>query len=142
MRFRLLLISLLLLVSCGKLSELPTGPDSGGDGTPVDPTATFSRVKAEILPTCSAVGCHGRIAPQESLILTPEGAYAQIVGVPSIEVASLKRVTPGDATNSYIYRKITGVGITGDRMPQGGPFLTDAQISLVKDWIRRGAPND
>ena len=141
MRFRLLLISLVLLVSCGKLSELPTGPDSGG-GTAVDPTATFSRVKAEVLPTCSAAGCHGRIAPQESLILTPDAAYAQIVGVPSIEVPSLKRVTAGDATNSYVYRKITGVGITGARMPQGGPFLTDAQISLVKDWIRRGAPND
>src|SRR6476469_4260118 len=142
MRFRLLRISLVLLVSCGKLSQLPTGPDTGGDNTPVDPTATFARVKAEILPTCSAVGCHGRIAPQESLILTPDNAYAQIVGVPSIEVPSLKRVTPGDPTNAYVYRKITGVGITGDRMPQGGPFLTAAQISLVKDWIRRGAPND
>lgn len=142
MRFRPLLILLLLLTNCGKLSELPTGPDSGGTGTPIDPTATFSRVKSEILPTCSAAGCHGRIAPQESLVLTPDVAYAQIVGVASLEVPSLRRVAPGDATNSYLYRKVTGVGITGDRMPQGGPFLTDAQISLVRDWIRRGAPND
>ncbi len=142
MRFRFLLISLVLLFSCGKLTELPTGPDAGGGGTPVDPTATFSRVKSEILPTCSAVGCHGRIAPQESLVLTPDVAYANIVGVTSVEVPSLKRVTAGDPTNSYVYRKITGVGITGDRMPQGGPFLTDAQLVLVRDWIRRGAPND
>ena len=34
------------------------------------------------------------------------------------------------------------IGITGDRMPQGGPYLTDAQTKLVRDWIRRGAPND
>ena len=141
MRSRFLLISLVLLFSCGKLTELPTGPDSGGGGS-VDPTATFSRVKSEILPTCSAVGCHGRIAPQESLVLTPDVAYAQIVGVTSIEVPSLKRVTAGDAANSYVYRKITAVGISGDRMPQGGPFLTDAQTALVRDWIRRGAPND
>ena len=33
-------------------------------------------------------------------------------------------------------------GITGDRMPQGSPPLSDAQIKLVRDWIRRGAPND
>ena len=59
-----------------------------------------------------------------------------------ILAASLKRVAPGDPTNSYLYRKITGVGITGDRMPQGGPYLSDAQIALVRDWIRRGAPND
>jgi hypothetical protein len=62
--------------------------------------------------------------------------------VPSTENPSLNRITPGDAPNSYLYRKITGVGITGDRMPQGGPVLNDAQIALVRDWIRRGAPND
>ncbi|HEY8712396.1 MAG TPA: hypothetical protein VIM68_05960, partial [Thermoanaerobaculia bacterium] len=109
---------------------------------PVDPTATFTRVKSEILPTCAAVGCHGRIAPQENLVMTSDVAYAQMVGVPSIEVPSLNRVMPGDATNSYVYRKITGVGITGAQMPQGGPFLTDAQTALFRDWIRRGAPND
>ena len=49
---------------------------------------------------------------------------------------------PNDPANSYLYRKIAGAGITGDRMPQGGPYLTDAQTKLVRDWIRRGAPND
>lgn len=141
MRLRLYLLALLLLFSCGKLAEIPTAPGDGG-GTPVDPSATFTRVKSEILPTCSAVGCHGRIAPQQDMILEPDRAYAMIVNVKSVENSSLNRVTPGDPANSYLYRKITGSGITGDRMPQGGPFLTDAQISLVRDWIRRGAPND
>ena len=140
MRFRLALIFLIVLTSCGKLKELPTDPGDGG--TPPDPTATFTRIKTEILPTCAAVGCHGRIATQEDLILAPDAAYAQIVNVHSVEMASISRVLPGDPANSYVYRKITGVGITGDRMPQGGPFLTDAQIQLVRDWIRRGAPND
>jgi hypothetical protein len=54
----------------------------------------------------------------------------------------LARIQPGDFANSYLYRKIVGSGITGDRMPQGGPFLNDTQIKLVRDWIRRGAPND
>jgi len=138
---RLILLSVVLLVSCGKLTEIPTAP-GGGDGTPIDPTATFTRVKAEVLPTCQAVGCHGAIAPQENLTLTNDRAYEQTVNVNSVQMSSLKRVNPGDASNSYLYRKITGVGITGDRMPQGGPYLSDAQISLVRDWIRRGAPND
>lgn len=141
MRFRLVLLTLFLLASCGKLSELPTAPGDGG-GTPVDPSATFTRVKSEVLPACSAVGCHGSIAPQQNMILTSDRAYGMIVNVTSVEDPSLKRISPGDAPNSYLYRKITGVGITGDRMPLGGPFLSDAQTALVRDWIRRGAPND
>ncbi len=140
MRLRLALIALLVLTSCGKLKELPTSPDGGG--TPPDPSATFTRVKAEVLPTCAAVGCHGTIAPQQNLILAPAVAYANLVNVPSTEITSVLRVAPGDPNNSYMYRKITGSGITGGKMPLGGPYLTDAQISLVRDWIRRGAPND
>jgi len=64
------------------------------------------------------------------------------VGVASVEMPSLRRVAPSDPANSYLYRKITGAGITGDRMPQNLPPLPDAQIKLVRDWIRRGAPND
>ena len=69
-------------------------------------------------------------------------AYANTVGRTSIEMPQLARVQPGDVANSYLYRKIVGSGITGDRMPQGGPYLNDVQIKLVRDWIRRGAPND
>ena len=139
---RLLLIAI-LLAGCGKLKELPTEPTGGGGNDPIDPTATFTRVQNEIFtPTCAVIGCHGVIGQQSSLILAPGQAYQQTVGHPSVEMPSLARVSPGDPTNSYLYRKITGSGITGDRMPQGGPFLNDAQLKLVRDWIRRGAPND
>jgi hypothetical protein len=130
----------LLLVACGKLKE-PTEPAASGD--PIDPTATFTRVQNEIFtPVCSQFGCHDPLAQQQGLVLTPGRAYAKIVGVASTEMPQLARVTPSDATNSYLYRKVTGAGITGDRMPQGLPPLSDAQIKLVRDWIRRGAPND
>jgi hypothetical protein len=136
-----LLVIALFLTGCGKLAELPTDPGVGGE--PIDPTATFTRVQNEIFtPTCAALGCHDRLAKQESQQLTAGVAYSQTVGHPSVEMPSLLRVAPGDPANSYLYRKITGSGITGDRMPQGGPFLADAQIKLVRDWIRRGAPND
>lgn len=140
MRLRLALATLLILASCGKLKELPTSPDGGAP--PPDPSATFTRVKGEILATCGAPGCHGAIAPQQNLVLSADRAYANLVNVPSAEVATVLRVKPNDPDNSYMYRKITGVGITGGRMPLGGPYLNDAQIALVRDWIRRGAPND
>jgi hypothetical protein len=138
---KLLPITLLLVIACGKLKE-PTDP-FGGNGEPIDPTATFTRVQNEIFtPTCAQLGCHDPLGRQESMILSPGRAYAMTVGVASVEAAGLARVTPGDPANSYLYRKITGAGITGDRMPQNLTPLTDAQIKLVRDWIRRGAPND
>ena len=140
MRSRLIALAL-LLTACGNL-ETPTDPGSGG-GDPIDPTATFTRVQTEIFtPTCAAIGCHHQIGQQSQLVLTANVAYANIVNVPSVESPSLRRVAPNDPTNSYLYRKLTGAGITGDRMPQGLPPLSDAQIKLVRDWIRRGAPND
>jgi hypothetical protein len=138
---RVLLPILFLLCACGKLKELPTDPGLGSE--PIDPTATFTRVQNEIFtPTCGAIGCHDTLGHQEGQILTAGKAYASTVGVASTEMPSLLRVAPNDPANSYLYRKITGAGITGDRMPQGGPYLTDAQTKLVRDWIRRGAPND
>jgi hypothetical protein len=134
-------ITLLLVISCGRLKE-PTAPGAGA-GDPIDPTATFTRVQNEIFtPTCAQLGCHDPLGRQESMILSPGRAYAMTVGVASVETPQLARVTPADPSNSYLYRKITGAGITGDRMPQNLTPLTDAQIKLVRDWIRRGAPND
>jgi hypothetical protein len=138
---KLLPLTLLLGIACGRLKE-PTDPGLGG-GEPIDPTATFTRVQNEVFtPTCAQLGCHDPLGRQESLILSPGRAYAMTVGVASIETPNIARVAPSDVANSYLYRKITGAGITGDRMPQGGPYLTDAQTKLVRDWIRRGAPND
>jgi hypothetical protein len=138
---KLIPFALLAALACGRLKE-PTDPGVGA-GDPIDPTATFTRVQNEIFtPTCAQLGCHDPLGHQESLILSPGRAYALTVGVASSQNAQLRRVAPGDPANSYLYRKITGAGITGDRMPQNGPYLTDAQTKLVRDWIRRGAPND
>jgi hypothetical protein len=140
MRSRLVAVVALLLAACGKL-ELPTDPGAGSP--PPDPGATFTRVQNEIFtPTCARIGCHDLLGQQSQQVLIAGRAYANIVNVPSVEMPSLNRVTPNDPTSSYLYRKITGAGITGDRMPQSLPPLTDAQIALVRDWIRRGAPND
>lgn len=138
---KLVLATALLLTACGKL-ETPTTPDVGGSD-PIDPSATFTRVQNEVFtPTCAQLGCHDPLGRQSELILSTGRAYAMTVGVASVESPSLQRVRPNDVANSYLYRKIIGSGITGDRMPQGSPPLSDAQTKLVRDWIRRGAPND
>lgn len=132
------LLLLLAPVSCGELATLPTEPVD----TP-DPTATFTRVQNEVFtPSCAVAGCHDVIGQQQNLMLTEGTAYAMIVGRRSTEVSSLDRIAPGNPDDSYLYRKITGASISGERMPQGQPPLPDDKIRLVRDWIRRGAPND
>jgi hypothetical protein len=132
--------SLLFLTACGNL-ETVTGP--GGGGEPIDQTATLTRVQTEIFtPTCARIGCHDPLGQQSQLVLTAGRSFEQTVNRASVEMPSLMRVRPNDPDNSYLFRKITGAGITGDRMPQGLPPLSEAQIALVRDWIRRGAPND
>ena len=140
MRSTLLCAAVLLLAGCGELAT-PTEPVGGGE--PIDPTATFTRVQNEIFtPTCAQIACHDAIGRQSQMLLTPGNAYANVVNVASVERPALMRLRPNDVANSYLYRKITGAGITGDRMPQSLPPLSDAQIALVRNWIRRGAPND
>lgn len=139
MRSLPILIVLLLTAGCGELAS----PSDPLGGEPIDPTATFTRVQNEVFtPTCATIGCHHPLGQQSQLVLTPDVAYTQSVNRPAVQVAALMRVTPNDPANSYLYRKIIGAGITGDRMPQGLPPLSDGQIRLVRDWIRRGAPND
>lgn len=99
---------------------------------------TLSQLQADIFtPMCS--GCH---PPTQGLDLSPGQTYGSTVNVPSNEMPSLMRVKPGDPDNSYLYRKIRGVGISGARMPQGGPYLSQSDIDKVKGWIEAGAPNN
>jgi hypothetical protein len=135
------LLATLLCAGCGELKDLPTAP---GGGPPPDPSATFSRVQSEIFtPTCAQIGCHDALGRQGGLELTAGVAHAQLVNQPSTEISTQIRVLPGDPLNSYLYRKIVGgPNIVGERMPAASPPLSEAQIALVRDWIRRGAPND
>ena len=137
----LLAATLVLLGGCGQLRELPTAPI---DSDLPDPAATFTRIQNEIFtPTCSVFGCHDPETMQAGMTLVAGRSYGMIVGRPSSERPQLLRIAPGDPASSYLYLKITGApGIDGDRMPQGQLPLPDAQIRLIRDWIRRGAPND
>lgn len=131
-----------MISGCGQLRELPTVPVPLPD--PIDPAATLTRVQNEVFtPTCATRGCHDAAVQQSSLSLVTGRSFGETVNKPSVEIPQLVRVSPGDPDRSYLYRKITGAqGITGDRMPQALTPLPDVQIRLIRDWIRRGAPND
>jgi hypothetical protein len=69
--------------------------------------------------------------------------YAAIVGVASTEQPTLQRVSPNNADDSYLVRKIEGApSINGSRMPQGGAPLDATLIANVRAWIAAGAQNN
>jgi hypothetical protein len=86
--------------------------------------------------------CHvGASAPRGLRLDSEDNSYAFLVNQASGEKPDLMRVNPGNPGQSYLIQKLEGAsGIVGGRMPLGGPYLTDAQINLVRTWITNGAP--
>jgi hypothetical protein len=124
--------------------------DVGGPSPGLTPT--FSSIAENIFASSDSSGrvactqCHtdqGRVPPL-GLVLRPEVAYAQLVGVSSAQKPGAVRVIPGDADNSYLVHKLEGhSAIVGQRMPRtAGPFLTEGQMLIIRRWIDQGAQNN
>ena len=106
---------------------------------------TLTQLQTQIFtPRCS--GCHtgptsGNLP--SGMNLTAGNTHTSVVNVASIEVPTLDRIEPGDPDNSYLIRKLEGgPGITGSRMPLGGPFLDQPTIDMVRQWITDDAPDN
>ncbi|HEY4370247.1 MAG TPA: CHRD domain-containing protein [Steroidobacteraceae bacterium] len=114
--------------------------------TPPPPAATtLAELQSTIFtPRCSS--CHsggGGALPSSMNLSSAAASFAALVGVASVEQSALQRVKASDPDNSYIVHKLEGAaGITGSRMPLGGPFLDQATIDKVKSWITAGAANN
>jgi hypothetical protein len=110
------------------------------------PAVTLTQIQDSVFtPRCT--GCHNGSQPggplPGSMDLRAGNSFASLVNVASVEQPSLMRVAPGDADNSYLIHKLEGApGITGERMPFGGPYLDQATIDQIKSWIAGGAQNN
>ena len=134
--------ALLLLVvgaaACG--SDSPTAPTTPTP-TPGGLQPTLSSIQSVVFDA-SCIGHHGDHATEAGLDLTAGQSYANLVNVPSTQVA-LNLVTRNDAENSYLIHKLDGrAGIVGVRMPVGAAALSNAQIDVIKQWINAGAQNN
>ena len=122
-----------------------SSPSFGFDGSrPIDPLASDAAlgVRASLV----FAGCQG--GPESTCHASGEGdthlrigAGGDLVDVASAERPSLKRVSPGEPSTSYLYLKVLGDGgIDGGRMPFGGPF--DPRMApFIASWIEAGAPD-
>ena len=105
---------------------------------------TLSQLQTQIFtPICSVCHTGGGASLPASMNLTAGNTFASLVNVASVEQPALKRVAPNDPDNSYIVHKLEGSpGISGQRMPAGGPFLDQPTIDQVRAWISQGALNN
>ena len=129
-------------------SDLTTSTDMVFD-PPADTQepVTFASIQDNIFtPSCALSGCHGGDNFSNSPTLLAGQAYDNIVGVLSIgdqQSPKRPRIVAGEPDNSYLYLKLLdGSDVSGNRMPNGGPYLPAATIEMVRAWIERGAPND
>jgi len=134
------LSALVFAVACGSDSST-TAPSPT---TPAGPTFSVQIQQQILNPAC--VPCHtddGR-TPSGGLNLKSGTAYSSLVNVASTGKAGAVRVIPGNPSGSYMIQKLEGAAdIVGLRMPRNGPpYLTDAQVQLIRQWIQNGAPNN
>jgi hypothetical protein len=103
---------------------------------------TLQSIQDNVLgPKCSSCHSGGGASLPASMNLTSAAASrAALVSVMSVEVPALQRVTPGNATNSYLIQKLEGTQTSGVRMPFGGPYLDAATTNTIRQWIDAGAP--
>ncbi len=101
-----------------------SGSGGGGGGSPAEPlVATYASIEKKILkPKC--LGCHSSANPEGGVSVS---SYADTV----------KLVTAGKPNPSLLF-KVTRMG----RMPQGGPALTQTELTAISDWIQAGAANN
>ena len=95
-------------------------------------------------PTCSVAGCHsgptGPNLPTGMDLSSAAASFSSLINISSFQEPTILRVAVGDADNSYLIHKLEGTSTQGSRMPQGGPFLDQATIDIVRLWIDIGAP--
>ena len=134
-----LLAAVLALTGC----SAGNGEGLDQNGQPIPPTpppnTDFQEIQDTVFtPICTQ--CHSGANAPQGLRLDAANSYALLVNVNSNEVASLKRVNPGNPDQSYLVQKIQGNASVGGRMPLGQAALPQDRIDLIRRWIAAGAP--
>jgi hypothetical protein len=102
---------------------------------------SFKSVQRVLQTSCALPSCHSTFARQGGLVLeTEDVSYKSLVNRPAElpEATDRLRVKPGDAANSFLIQKLRGQG-PGLAMPNSGVPLAEPIITMIEDWINRGA---
>ncbi len=86
-------------------------------------TTGFSDKVSEIVNN-RCVQCHSGSSPSAGFLIEDPEA-----------LVTLGYVKKGDSANSLLYKKLSATPPRGDRMPKGGPYLTDVELGYFASWI-------
>ena len=138
------------LVGCTtSATPTPTPDPACADAQPFN--STFEAIQQVIFERygCTQAVCHGSVAKQGGLELSPAVAYQNIIEKKSSST-SLNYIQPGDKDRSYLWLKLAaktnpdllppGFQIVGSPMPNLPGQLTDNELEALRLWIYSGAP--
>jgi hypothetical protein len=122
------------LFAVGCTHEPMPGPSTnnvpGQPAAPADPEnpSFINDILPIFIANCS--GCHNTSTANDGYIFT------------SYETITAKKFVPGNPLATKLYDAITDDD-EDDRMPQApNPRLSAERITLIRNWIRNGAPNN
>jgi hypothetical protein len=142
------------MAAAGSDLASPTGSDlaapSGSDLATAADLAHQPSFQNDVFPILTNSGClsHHMTTAWNGVEGVSGGAaiIAYLTSTASSQCASDKFVAAGDATNSYLYQKVSGnfasPCATSDTMPFGAGPLPVAQSDTIKAWINAGAHNN
>ena len=122
----------LFLSGCSDLGNNPVSTDVSTPDPPATGDVSFS---GRILPLFQQYGCAGCHGGNGGLTV---GSVAQLLQGGAHGPA----VVAGKPESSTLALKISASPPFGDRMPQGGPYLPDSTIQIIRLWITQGAKNN
>ena len=104
---------------------------------------SFSRqVLPIMMKECSF--CHMREERYGYLVIDPESAYGNLVGIPAHGYPAMQRVVPGAPERSYLWLKLRGehLALGAEGWPM--PFfpLAGPDMELIRQWIEQGAADN
>lgn len=129
----------LVLSGCSSDDDTPS-EETGGD----EVTASLASIQEKVFDV-QCILCHSGDEPAASLSLADGESYAALVDVQATNAPNVRVIT-GDSANSFLIRKMRGTDLTeteGARMPRNGPpFVEDAVVDVIAQWIDAGAQDN
>src|SRR3972149_2944758 len=124
--------TLLIISGCSDMgTEAPTTSSQPPPPSPTPEVSYLQQVRP-ILQRHGCISCHGGSG---GLFVETQAQILQ----GGLHGPAVK---PGKADSSLIIQKLSTVLPFGDRMPQGGPYLPDSTIQVIRSWINQGAKNN
>ncbi|MBK7632305.1 MAG: hypothetical protein IPJ23_16685 [Ignavibacteriales bacterium] len=133
LRYLVIIILTWISVSCSE--DQTTAPPITNSNL-----ANFSEIKAKVFVNCTGAQCHSSAGNQANLVLEPNVAFNNLVGVQSVLFPQFKRVEPGNSANSLIIKILKGE--VSPQMPLNGTPIPAATIDSIAKWIDQGALNN